>query len=438
MKKVAVIGGGISGIAAAHYLKKGGFSVDLYESGSRIGGRIGSEQMQGRWLDFGGKNIGRKYRRFREFVGQTGDFPFEYFGFNTSQVVGGKVVRLTKEGKKLANLYGFARLAGIQGIATLYPWVRAVMKDKGQGMLNTPFFNDVSMRLDHAPLSSCCPGRCAANLVRPVTVRMNGAEPDECYPGNFGSNLALVLDSYEQLEGGMHQLLDAFAAGCAPQVTIRTEHRVEQLSSRGVSGGTEVVFSNNGIRGSACYERVVAALPAVQLAPLLSHAYSDISRLLERVTYYPVSVAVVSYRENVFRKEQRAMVFDQASSLSNAGAYGIHDLNLVRYTFSGRTARRQIHAESAAEDVILQAEEQVFPYFSLADNQRLAMTYKYLSPGLCAYSPFHHRLLSELQEKLAAFPGLYVTGDYCRGASIEACFTAAGETVNQLVQGASF
>ncbi|MBM3161982.1 MAG: FAD-dependent oxidoreductase [Chlorobi bacterium] len=435
MKRVAVIGGGVSGLASAYYLKKKGVSVDLYESAPRIGGRIGSERMLDRWVDFGGKNIGKKYRRFREFVRENGDFPFEYFGFNTSQVVDGKVVRLTKEGRKLSNLAGFIRLAGPGGAARLYPWIMALVKDNQQGMLNTPFFNSIADRLDHDSLASCFPPGCAAHLIRPVTVRMNGAEPEECYPGNFGSNLALVLDSYEQLRGGMHQLLEAFSADSSGQLTLRTAHQVETLSRSSESGGIDVVFSTCGRRATVSYERVIAALPAPQLSLLLCGSAPEISGLLDRIRYFPVSVGIAAYRDKVFRKEHRAMVFDHTFSLSNAGAYGIHDLDLVRYTFSGRTARQQISAGSVAEDVILQAEKTVLPYFSIADNQRTAMIYKYLSPGLCAYSPFHYRLLAELREKLADLPGLFLTGDFRRGASIEACFAAAEETVEHLMSG---
>lgn len=438
MSRVAVIGAGISGIASAFYLKKEGFFVDLYESASKIGGRIGSEFLQGRWIDFGGKNIGRHYLRFRAFVREMGSFPFEYFGFNTSQLIGGKLVRLTKEDRKVPNLVTFMKLVGIPGIARLYPWVKAVVNEREQGMLNTPFFNDVASRFDRQPLASWFPESCVAHLLRPVTVRMNGAEPDECYPGNFGSNLALVLDSYEQLKGGMHQLLDAFTDRCTGQISIKTGHCVERISSLSPEGEVEVSFRHEGRRSSLRYDQIVTALPAPQLSLLLEPSLPAIARLLKRIRYYPVSVAVVGYRDDVFTKGHRAMVFDEHSALSNAGAYGLNDLNLVRYTFSGRTARAEIMAESNPEEVILQAEQKILPYFSIAENQRTAMMYRYLSPGLCAYSPFHHRLLAELQEALGRFPGLSVTGDFRRGASIEACFAAAAETVQQLVRKTRF
>ncbi len=37
------------------------------------------------------------------------------------------------------------------------------------------------------------------DILRPIVVRMNGAEPEETYIENLGSNLRMLKDSYEQL-----------------------------------------------------------------------------------------------------------------------------------------------------------------------------------------------------------------------------------------------
>jgi protoporphyrinogen/coproporphyrinogen III oxidase len=76
-KRIAVVGGGASGIAAAYFLQAAGHKVEILESGSSLGGRIGSQALQGKIMDFGGKNIGKNYPLFRQFVKATGDFEFE-------------------------------------------------------------------------------------------------------------------------------------------------------------------------------------------------------------------------------------------------------------------------------------------------------------------------------------------------------------------------
>ena len=166
---------------------------------------------------------------------------------------------------------------------------------------------------------------------------------------------------------------------------------------------------------------------------MLNDVLPEASELLRQVKYYPVAVAIVKYRRDVFQKSLRAMVFDHSFPLSNAGAYGINDLNLVRYTFSGRASRSVISESSVPEEVIALGERIAGSYFTISDNTRESFAYRYITEGLCAYSPFHHRLLLEVDNKLKPFAGFGSTGDYRRGASIEACFRAAGECVDKLL-----
>jgi len=432
--RVAVIGGGISGIATAFYLLQRQIKVDIYESAEQIGGRVGSVQLQGRWVDFGGKNIGKHYRRFRDFVRANGNPEFEYFGFNTSQLINGRVVSISKEGARQLNTLKIMGLCGIRSVKKLYPHVKALLNDRQQGVLCSDYFRQISERYDHLTLAEYLNGGCVRHVVRPVTVRMNGAEPDECYPGNFGSNLALALDSYEQLKNGMHGLIESFADLNRPQgLRILEGYRVTSISNDPASSSTIVTFIHQEKQDSAHYDRVISALPAHQLATILDNQLPSASALLRQIRYFPVAIAIVKYRDEVFSRHRRAMVFDASLPLSNAGAYGVNDLNMVRFTFSGRTARSIISENSTAENVVTLGEQVSSPYFNIEDNSREMYTYKYLKEGLCAYAPRHHLLLENIDRELAHISGLGTAGDYRRGASIEACFRAAEESVNKAI-----
>ena len=433
MADIAVIGGGISGIAAAYYLNQQNIDVDLIDAAQSIGGRIGSEVLDGRIVDFGGKNIGKNYRRFRCFVKDYGDLPFEQFGFNTSQVVGGRVIKISKEKAKLRNLMRLVYLSGLKGFFKLSPLVKAVKSDHEQGVLNSDFFNSIAEQNDHGSLSVYFGERCSQHVIRPVTVRMNGAEPEECYPGNFGSNLALALDSYEQLQGGMSSLIQAFYTG-TQRTRFFTGYDVEHLAFEPASSKVIIKGFNKGKCEELTYKKVLLALPASKAAPLFGHSNPKLSELLEKVTYYPVAVAVVQYQYDVFKHDHRAMVFDRTSPLSNAGAYGINDLSLVRYTFSGDKARKMIAPSTNPEKVIAIAEKTIEDYFNVKGNSKHNYVYKYLDPGLCAYSPYHYKLLQKMHGTLDAFHNsICLTGDYWRGASIEACFRSAEEAVQKLI-----
>ncbi len=432
--RVAVIGGGISGIASAFYLMQRNAAVDLYESAEQIGGRVGSALLLDRWVDFGGKNIGKHYRLFREFARQCGNPEFEYFGINTSQLVDGQIIGITRERAKRLDMLRMMSLCGADGVRKLYPHARAILKDRAQGVLGSDYFRKIADRFDNLTLADYLNKRCINHVVRPVTIRMNGAEPDECYPGNFGSNLALALDSYEQLKHGMHSLLEAFRFKGGPgSLRILEGHRVTSVSNDSETGKLSVGYMHREKPATACYDRIISALPALRLASLLEKNLSEASALLRQVRYFPVAVAIVKYRNEVFRKDRRAMVFDQSFPLSNAGAYGVNDLDMVRYTFSGRVSRSAVSENTLPEEVIGLGEQIASPYFSLEANQREAFVYKYLAEGLCAYSSRHHVLLEKIDRKLGEIAGFGATGDYRRGASIEACFRAAGECVDNVI-----
>ena len=424
MKKIAIIGGGVSGIASAFYLENRDIQIDLYEAQSQLGGRVGQQQMGERWIDMGGKNIGRHYVHFREFLSQLGNFDFEYFGLNTGQQVGNRIVTINKDKGVAYNACQIAQRIGLRGLYHLFYFAYRLKKDRSQGFLNTPFFNEVSRHYDQHPLSHYFSAKTLDFLIRPLTVRMNGAEPEECYMGNFGSNLNLLLDSYEQVKGGMHQCLDAFM-NFSRKINIHTNHAVQSLTR------TDKKIRLQMAQKTDDYDHVVIALPAQRAAALLTSISDKTSDLLNKIHYHPVAVAVVDYDGNIFTPATRALVFNRTLPLSNAGAYGVNELNLVRYTFSGKAARKAFDGNASEIQLIEQAEHHMSSHFNMSGKKRKQYVYRHFNDGLCAYSSFHHQLLQDIQVSLPE--QITLTGDYRKGASIEACFQAAYEQTEKIL-----
>ena len=68
--KVAVVGGGVSGVAAARFLKEAGADVRIFEKESRSGGLMRSERVDGYTFDTaGGHILYSKDEWFRSFIG---------------------------------------------------------------------------------------------------------------------------------------------------------------------------------------------------------------------------------------------------------------------------------------------------------------------------------------------------------------------------------
>jgi len=425
--KWIVIGGGASGIATSFFLKQRGIDSEIIEGQSAIGGRMGSVKLGNRLLDCGGKNIGRGYALFRQFAAALGAHPFEHFGLNSSQARNGRLVTFDGQ-RRWRSLLDLACGMSPFDMARFARMLRRVKSAEENGYLGSSYFSSMEERHDHRPVSEYFGREFCRRIIRPMSVRMNGAEPDEIHLGNLGSNLRMVMDTYDQLRDGLAPLLRDFEDGNS----VRLNTRCESLVLRnGRVAGVRVRNDRGASEELAC-SGVVLATPAPVSAGLVQPILPDLARRLRSVAYYPVMLVLAEYRRPIFCSRVRAVVFDEEEPLSNAGAYGLNDLHVVRYTFSGRTARRCFAESVGDEDLLRMGEGALNRYIRVSERERENFAVRRFDLGLCAYTPSHSNFLDAVGRELRKASGLYVTGDYIQGASIEACFRSAKACVRQL------
>jgi protoporphyrinogen/coproporphyrinogen III oxidase len=426
--RIAVVGGGVSGLSVAWYLERQGHAVEVYEAADRLGGRVATHALGSRPVTLGGKNIGRRYHRFRAFVADHGNHGFEHFGINTSREEHGRLLTIDST-RRAASVRNFLAQASARDTARLARWVRAIKADDDNRFLRGPYWAPLSERKDDRPLTGHLSEDMCRSIIRTMTVRINGAEPDEVYLGTFGTNLGMLLDTYEQLTDGFEPVLAEFARRHA----VRLGARVLRLLVEGDRVAGVEAESEWGVERER-YDAIVIATPARAAAPLLAPFAPTLAERLREVRYFPATTLVVEYDRDVFSPEIRAIAFGPGHQLSNAGAYGIHDLRTVRYTFSGRAARGVIAVHGHDHERLAGiAEEHLQRHFPVRDAKRLRLVGCTWDPSFCAFVPRHGPFLDGLDREVEAIPGLHLTGDYFRGASIEACFRA-GEDCAAKVQ----
>ncbi|MDX6720379.1 MAG: protoporphyrinogen/coproporphyrinogen oxidase [Solirubrobacteraceae bacterium] len=427
-QRVAVVGSGISGLAAAFALENAGYDVDLIEREDRLGGRFGVATLGERPVMMGGKNIGRKYSSFRAFTSALGSHPYEEFGINSSRVKDGQVQTFdsSRVAKSLRNVFKAGSPRDLGRVAGLAMRVKA---DDANRFLDSPLFTRLADRNDDAPLSAHFGPDITRYLLRPMTVRMNGAEPDEVYLGTLGTNLALILDTFDQLVRGIQPVLDAMAR----RVTVRLGSHVEGLIVEdGRVAGLRI--AQNGSPTAERYDGVVVAAPALAAADVLRSELPELSRRLGEVRYFPTTVALVEYDRPVFTPEVRAIAMDDGPC-SNAGAYGQEDRHIVRYTFSGRQARTPEPSQDQIEEWIGVGEERLHSHVPTSRRaRRVRSVNRHWARGYCGYLPFHGAFLSAVRGEVAAVSGLELSGDYLLGVSIEACFRSGEQAAARLAQ----
>ena len=423
-----IVGGGASGLASAFFLKLLGLDSVIVERDSTIGGRMGTVRLGDRVLDCGGKNIGRQYALFRQFAASLGTHPLEHFGLNSSQAVGDRV-KTFDGGARWRTLAGLVRGLSAKDVITFGHLLWRVTSDPASGYLGSPCSRTLGERYDASPANRYFSRAFCERIIRPMTVRMNGAEPDEIYLGTLTSNVRMLLDTYEQFTHGLAPLLNAVHARFDVRLNTAAESLIEE---RGRITGVQIRNADgttSELRGAG----VILATPASAAAALTAPIVPGLAEQLRAVTYYPVTLVLAEYDRAIFDSAVRAFVFDGREALSNAGAYGIDDLNLVRYTFSGRSSRA-IADSTDAEALLGLAEATLARHVTIDRRWRRRFVAKRFSPGLCAYTPYHGTFIDGVNREAQRVAGLHVTGDYIQGASIEACFRAASACAHQLVK----
>ena len=71
-KRIIVIGGGMAGTSAAHYLTEKGYEVTILEKNNRLGGRIRTETIDGIAVEYGAQFISNMYPNVRSFLKKHG------------------------------------------------------------------------------------------------------------------------------------------------------------------------------------------------------------------------------------------------------------------------------------------------------------------------------------------------------------------------------
>jgi oxygen-dependent protoporphyrinogen oxidase len=426
-RKAAVVGGGWSGIAAAWYLHLDGYQVTLYDQGRTLGGRSASAHLGDRSVTLGGKNIGGKYSLFREFVAALGTDGFENFGINSSRIDNGKL-RTVDGGSKLRAVLGFLRRTPPADALRLLRLIRLIRASDDNKFLRGPGFTALARRGGDLPMDGFFGPYLRSQLIRPMTVRMNAAEPDEVFIGSFGTNLGMLMDRFDQLTAGFESTFDAFSALVNTQ--LRTHVR-RILTEDGAAVGIEVLPEGGTVAQHAA-DVVVVALPSWDAAVLVEPLSTPLADTLREIQYFPAAVAMAEYAHPVFTEQVRALVFPPESPLSNAGAYGVDDRHIVRYTFSGRAARTFLGEDPDAMALVKMGEAELTRYIPVPARTRQHIVAVHWQHGLCAYGRNHDERLSRIDDEVSRLPGLTLTGDYVQGASIEACFRAARDSAAAL------
>lgn len=433
---VAVVGGGIAGLAAAHALQERGIPFLLLEASSRFGGVILTETAQGFLLEGGPdsilaqkpeglalcRGIGLEDRlvpanpeRRAVFVLRGGKLHPLPEGM--ALAVPTRIVPFLRSG--LFSWSGKLRM----GLDLVIPKPKDTGDESIASFLRRRFGQQAVERLGEPLLAGIHAGDPERLSIRATFPRF--AEMEERY-GSLIRGMwaarppAAAGAGFYSLAGGLGQLVETLVSRL-PAAQLRKEAAVSSLSREG--GGFVLRFKGgDAVRAPA----VLLAVPAPRAAPLLEPLVPEAARILAGIPFVSSATVCLGYRtEDVAHPlDGYGAVIPRTEGLrSSAWSFvstkfpgrAPEGKILLRGFVGGRRDPGVLELDDAALSTLVH--EEMAPLLGLRGQPVLSRVYRWPS-ATPQMEVGHEDRIARVERLLAVVPGLFLTGAGLRGAGI--------------------
>ncbi|HUR32175.1 MAG TPA: protoporphyrinogen oxidase [Vicinamibacterales bacterium] len=448
--QVLILGGGIAGLAAAYELHQLGIPFTLLEAGTRVGGVVLSEEVDGFNVDGGPDAL----------LIQKPD------GIKLCQELGLGTRLVTTKLPRLAFIQRAGRLhalpaASVMGIPTewapfirtsLFTWpgkIRMGMEmfvpkkpaggDESIGaFMRRRFGNEAVDYLAEPLLAGIHAGNVDRLSIRALFPRFPETEQ------RFGSLLRAFRaqprqpasrdGAFKSLPGGLSELIDAIERALPP-ASIRKRTAAVSVS---FDGAAYVVES---ARGDVFKVRaVIAATPAFVAAKLLQPVAPAAARLCGDIPYASAATVAFAFTREQVRHPLNGSGFVvprventgimAGSWLSSKWPGRAPEGKVLLRTFLGGARDPAAFLKSDAE-MIATGLSAMRPLLGITGDPLFTRVYRWENAN-AQHEVGHLDRLASLERELASHPGLFITGSGFRGVGIPDCVADARSTGRQV------
>lgn len=464
MRKIAVIGGGISGLAAAYRLSKlnpaqeDGFEITVYEARNNFGGVIETERRNGLLMEKGPesfitakpwalelcKELGlenellptkeESRQSYIFFKNQFYPVPQGFYLMAPTRLW--DLVRtplLSFKGKIRAALEWFLPPGKAEGDESLGRFIERRFGSEILERLAKPLISGIySMDLHQLSLEATFPHfrmmeRDYGSVIRGLVKRK-----DNALSSASGARYSLFLT----LRGGMGQLTAALLKQM-PQVVFRTGHLVKALERNGA--GWNLKFEN-GIVAQA--DAVCVSVPTPCAWKILEFSAPILSAKLKEIPYRTVATVHLAYRRTDIKRRLKGAGYVTSDGEPNniigctfvcqkfRGRSENSDVVLMRAFVGGRQLTEIKNANdetSLGIRVSLELARQL-----QIQGEPLSISVTRWPESMPVYSVGHKEKVEAIYEALKKYPGLYVTGNAYEGMGIPDCIHRAFKIADQM------
>ncbi len=456
MSRVAIIGGGISGLSAAHWLKKGGAEVQLFEAGSRLGGCVGTTRGDGIRFENGPAAIQGKCQNFRGLVASLGLESKIIYANDAARdrflYFHGALHPLPRSLKDFIRTPLFTARQKFRVL--LEPFVRSSHPETeetvaeffgrrvGRGITMTWVDVVVSGTFagnpNHLGIQSAFPELGRMERERGSIFRAMRERARERRRSN-GTTAASPLQS---LDGGLQTLIDRLESELGSRAHLN--HRVKRLERRANEGVELALERSGGEIETARFDRVVLAAPAMATGCLLAKDAPLVADLLFEVEYASLLVAQASFDRSTVPGLPRGFGYlvPRCSRMRTLGWIFASELfpgvapegKVVMNGFIGGIL--DPHAGDLPDDMI---QELMLGELALALGQRkipVPDSFRVVRwvETLPQYAVGHKRRIAAVRTLLSeGFPEATIAGNWVDGVAIESCIGSGRQAADQIL-----
>jgi protoporphyrinogen/coproporphyrinogen III oxidase len=447
-----IIGGGISGLSAAYYLRKGGAAPTIVESRARLGGVIQTERVEGCTIEAGPDSFLSAKPAALELIRELG-MAGDVIGSNDH-------LRITyvRKGGRLVPLP--------DGLMMMVP-------TKILPLVTTPLLSlGTKVRMGMELLRAPQPhpdDQSVADFVRehygqeavdylaePLLSGIYGGDPTQLsvtavlprfveLSKQYGSLTRGVLASrakarsngaaaplFRTLKGGLGTLVDAAAAAAKPEVISGRAEAIERTEA-----GFRVRVGGNWLDS----RHVVVATEAYNAGPLVAPLDARLGELLAGVAYSSSMTVAVGFDAADFanppagfgflvpKKERRRLV--ACTWVGTKFSNRVPEGKIVARCFLGGMEDAGVLAESD-DAVAAEVSRELRDIAGVTARPLFTRIFRW-PRSMAQYTVGHPARLAEIEARVAAIPGLHLAGNAYQGIGIPDCIRmgkAAAEKIH--------
>ena len=458
-KSPVIIGAGISGLSAAYYLAKGGIRSTLLDSRPRVGGVIQTDKVEGCTLEAGPDSFLSAKPAALELIRDLG---------LSDQVIGSndhlRVTFVRRHGKlvplpdglmmmvptKIMPMVSTPLLGWWTKVRMGLEYVRVPRKmtaDQSVADFITSHYGRETVDYLAEPLLSGIyggdPAALSVTSVLPRFVELSnkygsltrGVLAERAAAAKRGAPNTTPPPLFSTLKGGLGQMVDALSLSIRGKAQV-WQTRVERVERKGTEFRVKIG------KDWVTTDRLVVACEAHNAAPLLSPVDPRLGELLATVGYSSSMTVALGFDAKDFatppegfgflvpRKERRRLV--ACTWVGTKFSNRVPEGKIVARCFVGG-ASDAAALEEPDDAIVAAVTSELQEIAGITARPKFSRVSRW-PKSMAQYTVGHAQRMAEVNERLAAIPGLYLAGNAYSGIGIPDCIRMGKAAAEEILK----